>query len=130
MSKTQHTLALIAIIALILGVTAVDAAEATSSADYSSYVVQRGDTLIEIAIARGLDVNELAAANDISWDSWVYVGQVLSVPRGASAADGAAAADEKTRRVGGSARSCSRYSRMDGVSVRMGSRRYSSSLSL
>ncbi len=91
MSNTQRTLALIAIISLFLGGTTVDAVEATSPADQSRYVVQPGDTLIEIAIAHGLDINELAAANNISWNSWVYVGQVLSVPGGARASNGSAA---------------------------------------
>lgn len=91
MNKARYTLLRVAIIALIMIGMTVEAVEAAELASYPTYVVQPGDTLIEIAIAHGLDVNELAAANNISWDSWVYVGQVLSVPGGSSASDGSKA---------------------------------------
>jgi LysM repeat protein len=91
MCKARYTVIRIAIIALILVGAAADVAEADNEANYGTYVVQPGDTLIEIAIAHGLNVNELASANNISWDSWVYTGQVLSVPGGASVSDGSPA---------------------------------------
>lgn len=47
----------------------------------SAYTVQQGDTMLEIAARFDVDVNELAAANDLDWDSWLYVGQTLVLPR-------------------------------------------------
>jgi LysM repeat protein len=45
-----------------------------------SYVVQRGDTLTSIALRYGISKTALAAANGISYTSWVYVGQRLTIP--------------------------------------------------
>ncbi|NIP87255.1 MAG: LysM peptidoglycan-binding domain-containing protein, partial [Planctomycetales bacterium] len=40
--------------------------------DGSVYVVRPGDTLIRIAARHGLTASQLAAANGLSWDAWVY----------------------------------------------------------
>ena len=45
-----------------------------------TYVVQPGDTLLSIAARYGVPVSQLAAANGLSWNSWVYVGQTLVIP--------------------------------------------------
>ena len=45
-----------------------------------SYVVRRGDTLTSIALRYGVSKTALASANGISWTSWVYVGQRLTIP--------------------------------------------------
>ena len=45
-----------------------------------TYVVQPGDTLLSIAARYGLSVSQLAAANGLKWNSWVYVGQTLVIP--------------------------------------------------
>ncbi len=45
-----------------------------------SYIVQPGDTLITIAARHGVSVSQLARANGLSWNSWVYVGQRLIIP--------------------------------------------------
>ncbi|MCU0520287.1 MAG: LysM peptidoglycan-binding domain-containing protein [Anaerolineae bacterium] len=50
------------------------------------YVVQRGDTLMSIAARYGLTVGQLASANGLYWNSWVYVGQRLTIPGGSSPA--------------------------------------------
>ncbi len=48
----------------------------------TTYVVQRGDTLLRIAARHGVSVSRLAALNGLHWSSWVYVGQRLSIPDG------------------------------------------------
>ena len=44
------------------------------------YVVQAGDTLASIAQRYGITMTDLAEANGLTWDAWVYVGQQLSIP--------------------------------------------------
>ncbi|MGC9520642.1 MAG: LysM peptidoglycan-binding domain-containing protein [Anaerolineae bacterium] len=51
----------------------------------TTYVVQRGDTLMSIAARYGVSVSELANINGLHWNSWVYVGQRLTIPGGAPA---------------------------------------------
>lgn len=65
---------LMALLSVTLGAQIVFAEE------QSTYVVQPGDTLIDIAVRYGLDVGQLAAANALSRDAWVFVGQRLTVP--------------------------------------------------
>jgi LysM repeat protein len=45
-----------------------------------TYEVQPGDTLLGIADQFGIDVEALAAANDISDPDLIYPGQVLDIP--------------------------------------------------
>ena len=53
--------------------------------DGSVYVVRPGDTLLQIAARHGLTATQLASANGLRWNSWVYVGQRLTIPgRGSS----------------------------------------------
>jgi lipoprotein-anchoring transpeptidase ErfK/SrfK len=52
----------------------------------NTYIVRPGDTLIGIAVRHGVSVSELARANGLHWNSWVYVGQRLAIPGGASTA--------------------------------------------
>jgi lipoprotein-anchoring transpeptidase ErfK/SrfK len=49
-------------------------------AEGGKHVVQRGDTLSSVAQRYSVSVESLAAANGLSWDSWVYVGQELLIP--------------------------------------------------
>jgi nucleoid-associated protein YgaU len=46
-----------------------------------TYVVQRGDTLAEIAEQFGVDLQRLASANNIQNIDIIEVGQVLVIPR-------------------------------------------------
>jgi LysM repeat protein len=52
------------------------------------HVVKPGDTMSRIAARYGLTASQLAAANGLQWNAWVYAGQKLNVPSpaGASAA--------------------------------------------
>lgn len=47
----------------------------------NSYIVQPGDTLAEIAAQFGVDLQQLAAANNIIDIDRIEVGQVLTIPR-------------------------------------------------
>jgi hypothetical protein len=55
--------------------------------DENTYVVKSGDTLTKIAMRYEVGVAELATANDLRWDNWVYVGQHLTIPRGEATRD-------------------------------------------
>lgn len=47
-----------------------------------SYVVQPGDTLYEISVKLGVDVDTLVEANGLSDPSSIYAGQILRIPSG------------------------------------------------
>ena len=47
---------------------------------YASHTVQPGDTLFRVALTYGIDMNELARANEISDPTRIFVGQVLMIP--------------------------------------------------
>lgn len=49
------------------------------------HVVQRGDTLTGIARHYGVSLSALASANGLRSNSWVYVGQRLTIPGGGAA---------------------------------------------
>ena len=53
---------------------------ATATTTSSTYIVRPGDTLIAIAVRNGVTLTRLAQANGLSTQSWVYVGQRLSIP--------------------------------------------------
>ncbi len=62
-----------------------NAASASDSApDAASYTVQSGDTLLGIAIKLDIEWEELAAANDLTEDTFLQIGQQLDVPAGAT----------------------------------------------
>ena len=44
------------------------------------YVVQPGDTMLHIAARHDLTATQLATANGLRWNAWVYVGQRLKIP--------------------------------------------------
>jgi len=66
--------ALVALVAVVLV-----ALPATASANYP-HVVQRGETLTSVAAVDGLSVRAIAAANRISVNAQLVVGQVLWIP--------------------------------------------------
>jgi len=45
-----------------------------------TYVVRPGDTMLKIAARYEVSVSQLARANGLRWNSWVYAGQRLTVP--------------------------------------------------
>ncbi len=49
-------------------------------ADGGIYVVRPGDTMLAIAARNGLTATQLASANGLAWNAWVYVGQRLTIP--------------------------------------------------
>ena len=57
----------------------------TQPAGSAVYTVRRGDTLFAIARRHGVAVSQLARANGLRWNAWVYVGQQLVIPRRAGA---------------------------------------------
>jgi len=48
--------------------------------DVHTYVIQPGDTMLEIAARFGVAVDQLATANGMKWNAWVYAGQQLVIP--------------------------------------------------
>jgi len=52
----------------------------TTSETGSTYTVKAGDTLLTIAARHGLRVSQLATANGLAWNAWVYAGQRLILP--------------------------------------------------
>ena len=54
--------------------------QAASAQGGGGYVVQPGDTLHVIATRFGVSPGELAAANRLDRNAWVYTGQQLTIP--------------------------------------------------
>ena len=77
------------------------AAPAKSGGAAATYTVKAGDTLSEIAAARGVGVDALARANSLRSDSTLQIGQILRIPSGETAkpAAGAAAAAPPRHRL-------------------------------
>jgi LysM repeat protein len=69
---------------LILSVVLGPAAAVWAAPQRSTYVVQPGDTLMRIAARHGVTVSQLAVANGLRWNAWVYAGQRLTIPGSAS----------------------------------------------
>nr|MBC8253653.1 LysM peptidoglycan-binding domain-containing protein [Ardenticatenia bacterium] len=66
------------LVALIL--LAAFAAVPVHAEGTGTYTVQPGDTLVGVAARLGVSLSQLAAANGLRWNSWVYVGQRLVIP--------------------------------------------------
>ena len=73
------------LIGLLVVVLTVLVAGPAYADDGSVYVVRAGDTLIRIAARYGLTATQLAAANGLRWNAWVYTGQRLKIPGSGSA---------------------------------------------
>lgn len=68
-----------------LGLVCVAYQPALAAPSQSTVVtVQPGDTLTRIAGQYGVSVSQLAAANGLRWNAWLYAGQRLSIPGAAS----------------------------------------------
>jgi LysM repeat protein len=78
--KRWHSLFL-CMLTLVLALSAVQPVRAAPLAD-TTYIVQAGDSLTRIAARYGLSVSQLAAANGLGSNSWVYAGQRLTIPTG------------------------------------------------
>lgn len=74
LSTLGVVLMLSALIFASLGATPIHAASS------GVYVVQRDDTMLTIAARHSVSVSQLAGANGLKWNSWVYTGQQLSIP--------------------------------------------------
>lgn len=66
--------------------TAEPTADAAASTEGSEYVVQNGDSLSGIADRFGIPVAAIMAANKLDNPDFVFVGQRLTIPSGATAA--------------------------------------------
>jgi lipoprotein-anchoring transpeptidase ErfK/SrfK len=76
-TRNARVFVLACVVALLLGSLSPQLAFAENG---QTYIVETGDTMLKIAARHGVNVNELAAANDLVWSSWVYVGQTLEIP--------------------------------------------------
>ena len=85
----------LAIVAIILIALLIPALPAAAAPDYQGgvHVVQRGETLSQIARRYGVSMTALAQANGISNPNFIYSGQRLTIPgaSGGSSSGGAAA---------------------------------------
>ena len=82
------TLLLLSLLALPLSAVLPAGAGAAAAPDFQTgvYVVQRGDTLSNIAVRLGVSQTALAQANGIGNPNFIYVGQRLIVPGGSAPA--------------------------------------------
>ncbi len=71
----KRFIGILCLLAIFLG-----AAQSTTARSNSGYIVQPGDTLTSIATRHGVNLNQLAAANGLGGQAWVYVGQNLVIP--------------------------------------------------
>jgi LysM repeat protein len=99
------------VLTLMLAVSIVQPVQAAPLAN-TTYVVQAGDTLTRIAVQHGVSVAQLAAANGLQSDSWVYAGQRLTIPTGGQASPPAV--------PGGSTYVVKRGDTLTGIAVRLG----------
>jgi LysM repeat protein len=93
--KMKQTIRFAGVLAVLLSTILVGPVYAD---DGSVYIVQPGDTLLQIAARYGLTATQLAVANGLRWNSWVYVGQRLRIP---GAGTGAVAATASSVAPGG-----------------------------
>jgi LysM repeat protein len=87
-------------IGLLVVVLTVLVAGPAYADDGGVYIVRAGDTLIRIAGRHGITATQLARANGLRWNAWVYVGQRLKIPGASAPAVTAAAGGTYTVRPG------------------------------
>jgi lipoprotein-anchoring transpeptidase ErfK/SrfK len=64
----------------IPGASTTPSGTTTVQSTDGTYTVRPGDTLIGIATRHGVSISRLAASNGLRTNSWVYVGQRLTIP--------------------------------------------------
>ena len=75
-----YAMLLIAVLLLFISIPISSQDEPGLSEENVTHVVQAGENLYRIALRYGVDMNELAQANDITNMSRIYRGQVLVIP--------------------------------------------------
>jgi LysM repeat protein len=65
---------------ILFGLLAGPGIVTVRASEEADYIVESGDTLISIAVRHGVSVSQLALANGLYWNSWVYTGQRLVIP--------------------------------------------------
>ena len=83
MKRWLYFLCFLTVLSVVLAPMPVRASELARE---DAYIVQPGDSLNRIARRYGISVSSLAAANGLSWNSWVYSGQYLTIPGASSPA--------------------------------------------
>ncbi len=77
----RKTVVLISLILYLVSLSVVPThAQGTSRYAHGTYIVQPGDTLSSIAERYNISVQQLATANGLAWNAWLYVGQSLTIP--------------------------------------------------
>ncbi len=68
------------VLCVLLVLLSVAASQPILAASETVYIVQPGDSLTRIAARYGLSVSQLAAANGLGTNAWLYSGQRLNIP--------------------------------------------------
>ncbi len=89
--RTPLKLAIVILVLFALLVPALPAAAAPDAQSGGVHIVQRGETLSQIARRYGVSMTALAQANGISNPNFIYAGQRLTIP-GAAGGSGASTA--------------------------------------
>jgi len=77
--SVMRTKRLVVTIIAAICIAAIGAAPLNAQSS-DAYVVRPGDTMLKIAARYEVSVSQLAEANGLHWNSWVYVGQRLVIP--------------------------------------------------
>jgi len=70
----------LALVLMVFGLLAGPGVMSAHAREGSTYIVRPGDTLMRIAARHGVSVSQLARANGLQWNAWVYAGQRLTIP--------------------------------------------------
>ena len=65
---------------MVFGLLAGPGVMSAHAREGNTYIVRPGDTLMRIAAHHGVSVSQLARANGLHWNAWVYAGQRLTIP--------------------------------------------------
>jgi len=68
------------LVLMVFGLLAGSGVAPVQAMEGNTYIVRSGDTLIRIAAHHGVSVSQLARANGLRWNAWVYAGQRLTIP--------------------------------------------------